>query len=79
MSISLKQRLKILISSDASLLFIVEELRQMKNEGFQQEVVRKTVEDLYKESMNELEEDRILEVLDLITGFCSPDKKVWDN
>lgn len=79
MSESLKQRIKILISSDASLLSIVEELRKMQNDGFKQDVVRKILEDIRKESKNDLEEDRILEVLDFVTGFCPPQYKVWDN
>ena len=79
MAIPLRIRLENLISSDTSLPSIAEELRQMKNEGFQQEVVRKTLEELRKEYKNESDEDRILEILDLVTGFCSPEKRVWDS
>lgn len=75
----LKQRLKKLISSDTALLSAVEELRQLRKEGFEQEVVRNALEDFRKESMSELEEDRILEVLDFVTGFCPPERKVWEN
>ena len=77
MAESLKQRMKTLIASDVPLLSIVEELRQMKNEGFEQEVVENVLEDLRKESETESEEDRILEVLDFVTGFCSPDHQIW--
>lgn len=75
---SLKPRIKSLISSDASLFSILEELRRMKSEGFEQEVVRKALEDLRRESKSESEEDRILEVLDFVTGFCSPESRVWE-
>jgi uncharacterized protein (UPF0335 family) len=74
---SLKQRIKTLIASEADLPSIVEELRQMKIEGFEQDVVRSVLEDLRTESQTESEEDRILEVLDFVTGFCAPDYQIW--
>ncbi|MGF1583598.1 MAG: hypothetical protein ACFCD0_30135 [Gemmataceae bacterium] len=79
MDTSLNQRLKNLTSSDTTLLSVLEELRHMKDEGFEQEVVRSTLEDIRKESLTESEEDRILEVLDFVTGFCPPEKQVWEN
>ncbi|QDT21685.1 hypothetical protein HG66A1_34880 [Gimesia chilikensis] len=76
---SLKQRLKILVVSDTSLQFVIEELRQVKSEGFQQEKVRTTLEGLRQECKTEKEEDRILELLDFVTGFCAPDNRIWEN
>ncbi len=75
----LKQHLRKLTSTNTPLLFAVEELRQMKNEGFEQEVVRNALEGLRKESRTELEEDRILEVLDFVTGFCPPERRIWGD
>lgn len=74
----LRQRLKRLISPEIALSLVVDELRQMKNDGFEQEVVRTALEDLRITCNTELEEDRILEVLDFVTGFCPPEMKVWD-
>ncbi|WP_417388325.1 hypothetical protein [Gimesia sp.] len=79
MNHALEQRLKLLVVSDTSLQFVIEELRQMKSEGFQQEVVRKTLEELRLECKTEKEEDRTLEVLDFVSGFCAPDNQVWEN
>lgn len=74
---SLKQRLKTLVLSKASLLSIVDQLRQIKNEGIEQAAVHNALEDLRKDSQTESQEDRILEVLDFVTGYCSPANRVW--
>jgi hypothetical protein len=76
---SLKQRLKKLVSSETPLLSVVDELRQMKNEGFAQDAVQTALEGLRNESETEVEEDRILEVLDFVTGFCPPERGVWER
>jgi hypothetical protein len=27
--------------------------------------------------VDEVHEDRILEILDIVTGFCTPDRMIW--
>lgn len=75
----LRQRRTRLISPEIGLPLVVDELRQLKNDGFEQEIVRTALEELRKTCDTELEEDRILEVLDFVTGYCPPEMKVWGD
>lgn len=74
----LKGRLKALISTELALVSAVQELQKIKGAGFEQEAVRNTLEDLRSESKSEAEEYRILDLLDFVTGFCSPPLRIWD-
>lgn len=75
----LRRRLKQMIATENQLLSVIDSLRQIKNEGFEQEAVRGALVDLRKDVETELEEDRILEVLDFVTGFCLPERRIWEH
>lgn len=51
-----------------------------KNSGGQQETAKRLVEKLAEElSENENLQNKAYDVLDIITGWCSPDMRVWDD
>lgn len=51
-----------------------------KNLGGQQETAKKLVEQLAEEfSENEELQEKAYDVLDIITSWCSPDWRVWDD
>ena len=60
----------------------ISELRTLlfryKDAGFDSDFVYKLLESMRNE-VNEDMEDRILEVMDIVAGFCSPNMKVWNN
>lgn len=71
------------IKSDADLSGIRIILLEYKNRGFQSQEVEEFLSDFLSDvrtsdSLDALEE-KILEVLDMVTDFCSPFLKVWEN
>jgi hypothetical protein len=51
-----------------------------KNSGGQQETAKRLVEDLAEKlSENVNLQNKAYDVLDIITGWCSPDMRVWDD
>jgi hypothetical protein len=76
---ALKHRLRKLLPTEIRLNSMIDELRQLNNENYSQSVVQHALEDLRAESETEQEEDRVLELLDFVTGFCSPEKTIWLN
>lgn len=54
-------------------------LLQFKNAGGTKETAQKLVENLAKElAYNEALQDRAYDILDIITGWCSAERRVWD-
>jgi len=54
-------------------------LLDFKNSGGTQAIAKKLVEELALEvSDNEVLQDRVYDILDIITGWCSSEIKVWD-
>lgn len=54
-------------------------LLDFKNSGGTQVIAKKLVEELALEvSDNEVLQDRVYDILDIITGWCSSEIKVWD-
>ena len=59
---------------------IQEILLAYKNSGGRQTRAQQIVEQLAKEvSMDELLQDRAYDILDIITNWCSPNMRVWDE
>jgi hypothetical protein len=54
-------------------------LKKSKMSGCSQADAIETLESMRLESNNECYEDRLLEVMDLISGYCSQNYKVWDK
>lgn len=77
LKMDLAQELKLLIQSEVDLGKIVEKLREDKNAGVSQEDVMAILRGLRNDSKNAHEEDRILEVMDCVVGFCSPHNQIW--
>jgi hypothetical protein len=48
-----------------------------KEEGGNQEDALIVLEDLRQKSENQKVEDNILEIMDLVTGWCNVDLRVW--
>jgi hypothetical protein len=72
----LRQRLKAIVFSDTPLSSVSTQLRQIHGEGIDREDIEASLSELRKETVDEAEEDRVLEALDLITGFCSPELRI---
>ncbi len=67
------------ISNGASLREIAASLRDLKRSGISREDVRLVLEASRQRARDEAEEDRILEVMDLVSGFCPRELTVWDD
>jgi hypothetical protein len=58
---------------------IVETLRGFRDAGVSRDEVSQPLESLRARTTDEATEDRILEVMDLVSGFCRADPTVWDD
>ncbi|HWE36790.1 MAG TPA: hypothetical protein VG406_09510 [Isosphaeraceae bacterium] len=65
------------VESDAALPKIVEQLREFKHRGVSRQEVYALLESLRENARDDVLEDRILEVMDFVSGFCSADWDVW--
>ena len=75
----LSQELEAAISAGLPLPQIVSTLREYRRSGVTRHEVQLALESLRARARDEATEDRILEVLDIVTGFCPPEKTVWDD
>jgi hypothetical protein len=73
----LAQNLRCLVRSEAPLRQIVDDLRKYRSRGTSRDEVQHALESLRAEAQSESEEDRILEILDIVSGFCPPENTVW--
>jgi hypothetical protein len=76
-TIEATERMRILATSETSIVEVVEELRRMKDHGLERAVALECLERLRDDAALEAEEDRILEIMDVVGGFCSPQMRVW--
>lgn len=67
-------------------IFLLQVLKQMKEEGLEQQVACDILYTLHidsrnndKDPLNESQEDTLLEVMDIAFGFCSLHMRVWDG
>lgn len=59
------------LHSDNKLTTLVDEVKQLRKEGYSKEQILAAFE-LYREKISsESDEDIVLEVMDFLTGFCS--------
>jgi hypothetical protein len=54
-------------------------LRRFRDAGITRDEVQVALEAMRERVTDEATEDRILEVLDVVSGFCSPELDVWDG
>jgi hypothetical protein len=79
MTIDIKSELAHQFSAGASLESIVGQLRLYRDNGIGRDEVREALESLRGDVEDEETEDRILEVLDCVEGFCSPHMLIWKD
>lgn len=69
--------MKILLQSDSKLDEISALLKIIKAHGIEKEKIREYLSELRASCVDEDYEDRILEALDIVEGFCNPRYQVW--
>jgi hypothetical protein len=79
MNADIEHELKTAIGGGIHLGEILELIRRLKANGLSKEHAQYILESLRQEAPNEETEDRILEVLDFIGGFCSPRGRIWED
>jgi hypothetical protein len=65
------------ILANASLDELFEIVRGYKSRGGSQEQAQEALQ-AARQGADEVTDDRILEVLDFVVGFCSPHRRIWD-
>jgi hypothetical protein len=73
----LRAELNRLVLADASMPDVLVTLRAHRDQGVTRAEVQKCLEALRLETDDEAVEDRILEMLDYVTGFCRAEDRVW--
>ena len=76
---SLEDQIKRALQKQASLQMLRELVCQYKQAGGTQQAAYETLEKIRRERMEESDEDRILELMDFVAGFCAQDQKIWDE
>jgi hypothetical protein len=79
MTHEMKRELENAIHSDMSLFDIVALLRRFRDQGLTREDAYLFLEALALQTPDEAEQDRIDEIADFVSGYCSPHMKVWDD
>ena len=67
----------IMKNQDTSLLEIKGYLINLQNENVSQDELYSFLEELRSDAKTEIEEDRILEIMDLVCGWCSLDVQIY--
>ena len=68
---------EIIKNQETSLLEIKEYLINLQNENVSQDELYSFLEKLRSDAKTESEEDRILEIMDLVCGWCSLDLQIY--
>lgn len=66
------------VKKQASLEEIVGILRDWRDRGLTSEIASKSLELIRNEADEEFE-DRVLEIMDVVSGFCRPELRVWNS
>ena len=72
-----KLLLEIIKDQETSLLEIKEHLINLQNKNVSQDELYSFLEELRSDAKTESEEDRILEIMDLVCGWCSLDLQIY--
>ncbi|MBV8233219.1 MAG: hypothetical protein JO355_09900 [Planctomycetaceae bacterium] len=75
----LSQELETVVSSAMPLRQIVSALREYRRSGVTRHEVQLALESLRDQAKDEAIEDRILEVMDIVSGFCPRESTVWED
>ena len=68
---------EIIKNQEKSLLEIKDHLINLQNENVSQDELYSFLEELRSDAKTESEEDRILEIMDLVCGWCSLDLQIY--
>ena len=68
---------EIIKNQETSLLEIKEYLINLQNENVSQDELYSFLEELRSDAKTESEEDRMLEIMDLVCGWCSLDLQIY--
>lgn len=75
----MKEEMIKLLEDKVSVNEFVYYLKQLKGQGIEKQIVYNTLVEIRSSLQNDEEkEDIILEVMDIVLGFCTPEKTVWD-
>jgi hypothetical protein len=77
MTPELERELTSAVLSDAPLPAIVEQLRDFERRGVSRQEAQALLESMRENTPDGAIEDRILEVLDFVSGFCPADRTIW--
>ena len=72
-----KLLLEIIKNQEKSLLEIKDHLINLQNKNVSQNELYSFLEKLRSDAETEIEEDRILEIMDLVCGWCSLDLQIY--
>ena len=75
----LEGEIKGALQKQASLQMFREIVCQYKKNGGTQRAAYVTLEKIRGEQITEPDEDRILELMDFVAGFCAQDQRIWDE
>ncbi len=78
-SVRLSEELAAMISEDAPATEVATKLREYRDSGITRDDVLGTLEGLRALAKGEAEEDRILDVMDIVVGWCGGHMKVWED
>jgi len=67
-----------LVQKDASFNELYKVLVQMKNNNIEKQVAYGVLNQLRKLSITNEQEEMLLNLMDVIVGYCSPDLRLWD-
>ena len=76
---NLEDEIKEALKKQASLQMLREIVCQYKQYGGTQQAAYMTLEKIRDEQMEEPDEDRILELMDFVAGFCVQEQRIWDE
>jgi hypothetical protein len=75
----LLEGLRGVISARVPLSEIVPTLREYRHQGVSRHQIQSALNTLRERASDEETEDRILEIMDIVNGFCSPHLIVWEE
>jgi len=76
---NLKQELQLALIQSLTLHKMLDKLREFKIQGGKQTQALRILESLRKTAQQDGQEDKLLEVMDYVVGFCSPNKVIWND
>ncbi|WP_089936069.1 hypothetical protein [Candidatus Entotheonella palauensis] len=76
---NLEFEIKKSLQKNVSLPALIDLIYQYKQIGGTQQESYTTLEKIRDNDIEESTEDRILEVMDFVSGFCSLDKRIWNE